>query len=345
MPWTDSTIVMGFYLGIGDFLSAVPVVNELLRNGNRVVMVASPPNVQLAEIIRFESRQVRLVEFAPFSTSAWRALKLFNQLRRLQPDRYVISPHARRDVSSWKLPILLWTVKHLSRPQPLVVGSDDEKLSQLYDVRLPVNKDLGLIAREWSLHMMAGSLDEDAVPNLDIFNRSAVRMDGNPKYDLVVHPGASRDVKMWPVDYHRELIGRLDDRLRIAYVGTESELATLKMAMNDRDNIEFFVGSIVEAVSVVAKASVVLTMDSGFSHVAALLGVRHFALFGSTDPTIYPPPSDQSTVLYKKALPCQPCNQHRCHLSHTACMRLVKPSEVAVAIWDALNVADVVKSV
>ncbi len=333
---------MGFYLGIGDFLSAVPVANELLRNGNRVVMVASPPNIQLAEIIRFESRQVRLVEFAPFSTSAWQALKLFNQLRRLRADCFAISPHARRNVSSWKLPILLWTVKYLSRPRPLVVGSDDEKLSQLYDVRLPIDKELGLIAREWSLHRMAGSLDEYAAPNLDIFNRSAVRMDANPKYDLVVHPGASRDVKMWPVDYHRELIEQLDGRLRIAYVGAESELAPLKIATNDRDNVEFFVGSIVEAVSVVANASVVLTMDSGFSHVAALFGVRHFALFGSTDPGVYPPPSDQSTVLYKKALPCQPCNQHSCHLGHTACMRLIKPSEVAIAVQGALNAADVV---
>ena len=93
----------------------------------------------------------------------------------------------------------------------------------------------------------------------------------------------------------------------------------------------------------VANASAVLTMDSGFSHVAGFLGVRHFALFGSTDPVAYPPVSDKSTVLYRRALPCQPCNLHSCPYEHAACMQQVGPTEVAEAITIALDRVGVVE--
>jgi len=338
MAWTNRTIVMGFYQGIGDFLAAVPTANELLRNGNRVVMVASRPNVQLAELIAFMSPRVQLIELALFSKAPLRSLRLLNVLRRLRPDFVMVSPHAQEQVSSWKSPLLLWVLKHLAPGRPVVIGSQDEKLSCLYDVRLLVDKALGLIEREWSLHRMAGSIEKDAMPDKDVFNRAAVKDYGAPRYDLVVHPGASRDVKMWPVDYHRELVRRLDDHLRVAYIGRASELAPFRASLGGHRNVEFLVGPINEAVSVASGASVVLTMDSGFSYVAALLGVRHIALFGSTDPVVYSPPSQRSTSLYRKALPCQPCNQHACRLSHMACMRIITPGEVAATVEDALSV-------
>jgi ADP-heptose:LPS heptosyltransferase len=336
MTRSDRTIVMGFYQGIGDFLSAVPTANELLRRGNRVVMVVSRANRQLADLIAFKTERLHLVEFAPFSESPIKSLRVFERLRRTRPDMIVVSPHARREVSSWKLPLLLWAVKRLSRKLPPVIGSDDDRLSHLYDRRLPVDKKLGLIAREWLLHRMAGSIDENATPDLAVFKQPYEFAASAPCFDLVVHPGASRNVKIWPLDYHRELLERLGGGLRLAYIGTNGDLQPLRAALGGHENIEFIAGTLKEAVSVMANASVALTMDSGFSHVAALLGVRHLAIFGSTDPGVYRPPSERSTVLYRQALPCQPCHEHRCRLDHIACMRLIEPQEVAAAVGQAL---------
>lgn len=337
MPWTNKTIVIGFYQGIGDFLSAIPVVNELLSNGNRVVIVASRTNLELAELIAFENEHVTLIEFAPFSSKPRHAVALLRKLLKLKADYIVVSPHAQRAVSSWKLPLLLWMVKHLTRSRLQVVGSADEKMSGLYDERWPVDKQLNLAAREHQLHRLAGSLDDSELPRRSIFINLGSSSKGETAYDLVIHPGASRAIKMWPVAFHRELIERLGSSIRIALLGTPAELAPLKKAIGRRPNVEYRIGPISEAVQVVAQARVVLTMDSGFSHVAAFLGVRHFALFGSTDPTAFPPVSDNSTILYRRALSCQPCNLHVCPLKHVACMQQIVPSEVAGAINRSLE--------
>lgn len=333
----SKTYLLGFYLGIGDFLSAVPVVNELLRKGNRVIMVVSRTNRELAELIAFENEHIKLVEFAPFSSEPRRAITLLRQLLRLGADYIVVSPHAQKSVSSWKLPLLLWLVKHLTRPRLQVVGSSDEKMSWLYDVRLPVDKQLNLAARERQLHRLAGSLDENDAPNANIFKSLRSLGEGETAYDLVIHPGASRAIKMWPIAFHKELVEMLDSNVRIAFLGTPDELAPLEDTIGHRNNVEYRTGSITMAVQVVASAAVVLTMDSGFSHVAAFLGVRHFALFGSTDPRAYPPISDRSTVLYRRALPCQPCNLHTCPFEHAACMQQIVPTEVALDITTALD--------
>lgn len=326
------TYILGFYLGIGDFLSAVPVANELLRKGNQVIMVVSRTNLELAELIAFENEHIRLLEFAPFSSKPSRAFGLMRRLLGLKADYIVVSPHAQKSVSSWKLPILLWMVKHLTRPRLQVVGAADERMSGLYNVRLPVDKQLNLTDREWQLHRLIGSLDENDAPDLNIFKKLRSPSNGESAYDLVIHPGASRKIKMWPVAFHKELTELLDDNLRIAFLGTPSELVPLEDAIGRKANVEYRIESITEAVKVVANAAVVLTMDSGFSHVAAFLGIRHFALFGSTDPKVYPPMSDKSTVLYRRALPCQPCNLHTCPFEHAACMQQIKPTEVAEAV-------------
>jgi len=329
MAWTNSTVVMGFYLGIGDFLSAIPTANELLRNGNRVLMIVSRPNVSLSKLIRFTSPDVEFLEFAPFSKSPLRSMPSPLALTKARPDFLMVSPHAQRNVSSWKLPLLLWVLKHVLPGRPLVVGAADERLSRLYDVQLAVDKNTRLIEREWSLYTKAGAIDAAAVLDTEVFDRSALDELPTAKYDLVIHPGASRDVKKWPLEHHRDLVARLDPNLRIAYLGMPHELTPLQKVVDGRPNVSFVSVPVAEAVAVVAGASAVLTMDSGFSHIAALLRVRHLALFGSTDPSNYRPPSPNSTALYRRELPCQPCQQHSCRLSHVACMRIFTPEEVA----------------
>ncbi|MDH3892456.1 MAG: hypothetical protein OEV49_15420 [candidate division Zixibacteria bacterium] len=337
MPWKDKSIVMGFYQGIGDFLSAIPVANELLRQGNRVSMVVSRTNLELAELVAWENEHIKLIEFAPFSSKPGAGFALMRDLIRLKADYVVVSPHAQKRVSSWKLPVLLWMVKHLARPRLKVVGSADERLSGLYDQRMTVDKQLDLTSRERVLHQAAGSVRDNCLLNMNIFTITRSPSNGETTYDLVIHPGASRDIKMWPIALHRELIESLDTDLRIAFLGVPAELSPIEDALGQRANVAYLSGSVTDAVRVVARAPVVLTMDSGFSHVAAFLGVRHFALFGSTDPSAYPPRPDRSTMLYRQVLPCQPCNLHTCPFDHAVCMQQVGPAEVAEAIIAALD--------
>jgi len=190
--------------------------------------------------------------------------------------------------------------------------------------------------REWSLHVKLGLIDVAAVLQRGTIVGAADRLPSG-RYDVVIHVGASRSVKQWPIRYYDRLIRILNSDLRIAFVGLPAELQPLQPMAKAAKNVTLESGSIADVVSIMATGGIVVTMDSGFSHVASLLGVPHLAIFGSTDPASFAPDSQSTTVLYKRHLACQPCHQHSCKLTEIKCMALVTPEEVAGLIEKTLT--------
>jgi heptosyltransferase-2 len=84
-----------------------------------------------------------------------------------------------------------------------------------------------------------------------------------------------------------------------------------------------------EAIDLLALASMVVSNDSGLMHVASALGRPVWALFGPTSPLINPPLSKNAHLIYREpALACQPCHQRECPLKHQACLDEILPSQV-----------------
>ena len=332
----DKRVLLGFYQGIGDFLSAVPVINALLRQGNEVAVAASPPNRALAELMAFDNRSITFVNYSVQSGRRPSVLMgLISSIRRFRPDWVFVSPHAAREVSSWKIPALLWLLKTTVCRKTTVAGAESERLSALFDYRVPVNRSLPLAEREWVQHTTFGSINAEVEPDYDIFKRSVI-VPETKRSGLVIHPGASRSIKQWPVEYFHELAALLEESIPITFTGLERELAPLRQRLRGFSNVRFFVGPIDRVVRLLAGAELVMTMDSGFSHVAAFLGVRHLAVFGPTDPRLYAPVSGNSSTITGEMLECQPCNAHQCRFEKASCMSSVTPSAVAKRIDEIL---------
>jgi heptosyltransferase-2 len=93
--------------------------------------------------------------------------------------------------------------------------------------------------------------------------------------------------------------------------------------------------SLIEAFSIIAGAKAVVSNDSGLMHVAAALGVRQVALFGSSSPLHTPPRNTLAEVIwlksdpnYQPALNCAPCFERLCPLGHTRCLVDIQPELV-----------------
>lgn len=89
-----------------------------------------------------------------------------------------------------------------------------------------------------------------------------------------------------------------------------------------------------QAVALLSLADAVATNDSGLMHVAAALGRRIVAIFGSSSPAMTPPLAPRATVL-SLALACSPCYQRQCPLGHLDCLRKLEPGRVIAALEEA----------
>jgi heptosyltransferase-2 len=86
-----------------------------------------------------------------------------------------------------------------------------------------------------------------------------------------------------------------------------------------------------QAVALLSLADAVVSNDSGMMHVAAALGRRQVALFGSSDSRRTPPLNPTARIL-TLGLSCSPCFKRDCPLGHHRCLRDLAPAVVAAAL-------------
>jgi ADP-heptose:LPS heptosyltransferase len=107
---------------------------------------------------------------------------------------------------------------------------------------------------------------------------------------LLLHPGASRENKRWPVENWARLADALIERCgcRVALTGDRSErslAAQIVAAMQKRDGAQILAGklSLVELARQQARALAFLSGDTGPYHLAVAVGCPTLTLFAPTD--------------------------------------------------------------
>src|SRR4029453_14563540 len=98
--------------------------------------------------------------------------------------------------------------------------------------------------------------------------------------------------------------------------------------LNGRTSLETLIG-------VIAKATIVLTNDSGPMHIAAALGVPTVAIFGSTDDVVTGPWGPRARVVREPG-ECSPCKMRECPIDHR-CMTRVSAEAVCRAAREVLH--------
>ena len=319
-------ILIGFYYGIGDFISAIPVIRHLSRNKEYKVFVAmGEQNRSLEKLVDLDN--VAYLYFPLFSIKkSLEIIRLFLKLKVLDFDEIYLSPHCQDHLTSWKIPIMLKCLKGLSN-RPKIVGAKGDRNAWMYDERIPIDKSLPLMPREIAFAKLASIIEiKDEVYTNNLF----VIAETSKRNEIIIHPGAGRPLRKWSVEHYPELCTVLlgvDAKLNIRFIGLPKELEGIKAVVKNQ-RVLFEDGSLDEMVRRLCGARAVITMDSGFSHIAAALGLPHVALFGSADPEYTRPIGPYSKIIFKNELECQPCNAFYCKLRGNECMDLITTKDV-----------------
>ncbi|HEY8748418.1 MAG TPA: glycosyltransferase family 9 protein [Tepidisphaeraceae bacterium] len=126
-----------------------------------------------------------------------------------------------------------------------------------------------------------------------IVSRGISGSSGVPSGPVVIHPGAGSGKKCWPADKYLELARDLTQMGR----AVEVLLGEVELEQWPREQIEAFgktanvvePGTLVELMGRLAKASAFVGNDSGPGHLAAMLGIPTFSIFGPVDPARWKP--------------------------------------------------------
>jgi heptosyltransferase-2 len=153
---------------------------------------------------------------------------------------------------------------------------------------------------------------------------------------IVLAPGADYGPsKRWPVEHFAALGRRLTGQGRPVWLigGAPDRAAGAAIAAAGGAAARDLTGrtTLAQAVALLGLAEAVVSNDSGLMHVAAALGRRQVALYGSSDPRRTPPLNPRARIL-SLGLDCSPCFKRDCPLGHHRCLRDLAPEQVAAAL-------------
>ncbi|MGM0521982.1 MAG: lipopolysaccharide heptosyltransferase II [Pseudomonadota bacterium] len=160
-------------------------------------------------------------------------------------------------------------------------------------------------------------IDRDNLVNLRIQHALSSR----PAIGMM--PGAEYGpAKQWPLAYFHTLAKRLvDDGFEVRIFGGPKDHAAGQEIVQGLPQAHNLCGktALADVVDLLADCRQVVTNDSGLMHVAAAVGTRVHAIYGSSSPD-YTPPLTHNARIHYLGLECSPCFQRHCPLGHTNCL-------------------------
>ena len=141
-----------------------------------------------------------------------------------------------------------------------------------------------------------------------------------------LHNPYALSLKSWPTKNWVELGNKLVGRgYEVIFIGGSMEQCMIEPYYDELDSrIVSFIGkhSIKESFQVVREADLVVGVDTGLIHAAAIQGTATLTLFGPTDPTIVKPFGPYSEIIHN-TVECSPClgYDHSYTCTNNKCMQ------------------------
>lgn len=182
----------------------------------------------------------------------------------------------------------------------------------------------------------------------DAARLKAHRLISGPSRKVLIHPGTRSPFRLWPTERFAALIDGIQDELgaQVFLAGGPTDLGTIR-TIRDQAKTHVIVlqqtFSVEEFAALVAQCHLFVCHDSGPMHIAAAVGTRVVALFGSQNAAIWRPHGNGHISL-QTGLPCtcfpagelpSACVPHDAYRSY--CVRKLSVEQVLDAVKSQLE--------
>jgi ADP-heptose:LPS heptosyltransferase len=163
-----------------------------------------------------------------------------------------------------------------------------------------------------------------------------------------IAPFAQYDSKVYPLDLMKEVINQLAGNSSytiLLFGGGRKEIEILDSLSNNKENVINMAGKIKfqQELELISNLDVMLSMDSGNAHIAAMLGVKVISLWGATHPfagfSPFNQPLSNSLVSDRTLYPMLPTSVYGNKIvpGYEEAMRTITPESVIEKIKIILN--------
>lgn len=141
------------------------------------------------------------------------------------------------------------------------------------------------------------------------------------------------EAKRWYANYFATVAEQMIAKgWQVILLGSNKDQAVCEQIVNQVPDTPYLWNlagktTLLEALTLLALSTKVLSNDSGLMHMAAAVGTPVIALYGSTDPSFTPPLHPQAQVISLN-LDCSPCFKRVCPLGHMNCLNQLLPTQV-----------------
>ena len=176
--------------------------------------------------------------------------------------------------------------KALTRPEKKVF----KPLTTMFERHRQVFEELGFTL----------DLSNPIFPEKAVLFDEILKIIGNPNQKLIgIAPFAQYESKVYPLDLMEEVISKLaanPEQTILLFGGGKKETELLDTLAKPFDNVFNIAGQLkfTQELQLISNLDVMLSMDSGNAHIAAMLGVKVITLWGATHPYAGFSPFNQS---------------------------------------------------
>lgn len=145
------------------------------------------------------------------------------------------------------------------------------------------------------------------------------------KSTVLVHSGAGQAVRVWPLPRYKTLVDRLRASDYSVQIACDADQRNWWLA-NDEATVAT-PRNVSELLELIDRSGAFVGNDSGPGHLAALVGIPTFTIFGPQLPEWFRPMHPQSESIEGKPCPYKPCSDY-CRFENPLCLHGLTSEEI-----------------